>query len=98
MNEKSASNEKSGMTGFREILTANTIPANQIQFWELWVKQYANYCGIESIRPDDKKMLIYFLYFLRKMIANPGIIEQAERAITLYLQVMTKQEAARKFG
>lgn len=97
MNERVACYEKSGITGFREVLTANNIPSNQIQFWELWVKQYVNYCGIESIRPDDTKNVDLFLVSLKENNRKPWQIEQAQRACNVYLQLLARRNTVSKF-
>ncbi len=66
----------------------NQIPANQIPFWELWVKQYIRYCESESLHLDDTKNIEQFLVHLKENNRKPWQVEQAERACAIYLQLI----------
>jgi integron integrase len=71
----------------RRKLADSKIPEGQWVFWELWIKQYLIFCDTEEISPGKCDNISKFLEYFKQKERKPWQVEQAQRAINLYLQL-----------
>jgi integron integrase len=82
------------MTGFVQLLRSQGIPAGQVEYYQKWLRYYYDFSAKYLYEQDQSAKVRLFLDKLKSKGQSPVQCQQAAHAVTLYYDLMVRQESS----